>query len=108
MNILLLALIGFNIINLIDKVTTYIGLNLGFYELNMVTNNLIVSIGLTSTLILQFSVGLIMSVGLYFAIKKVMRFMVPKISFFVGYIFVMVNYIFAVVSNSMHLMRYYI
>ena len=63
-------LIVFNILNVIDKITTYYGIKQGFIELNQRSLVLIDSFGLLFTRFLFVFVGIISSIALYLGISK--------------------------------------
>ena len=67
---LLVVLVLFNVLNIIDKVTTYIGMNMGFGELNKQVVFLFSQYGLLLTSVLQIVLVIGCSIIFYGLIKK--------------------------------------
>lgn len=63
-------LVLFNVLNIIDKITTYYAINLGFVELNPRTIELFNSIGLLPTLLFQVYVFLVFSLLLFLIVTN--------------------------------------
>lgn len=61
----LILFILFNLLNILDKFITYIGLQRGFVETNNITNKLIIEYGLKDALILKIILGLAISFVIY-------------------------------------------
>ena len=65
------VLILFNVLNIIDKITTYYGVKQGFWEQNIITAKFFGIIGILPTLILQVFIGLISSLLIYLVIINI-------------------------------------
>jgi len=93
-------LVVFNILNIVDKVTTYYGIQLGLGEQNVITIKFFNLIGILPTLILLTFVGVIASLSIYSSIVKLS----PKIKhiekiFILPTIFLSLIYFEAVINN---------
>lgn len=64
------SLVIFNILNVIDKITTYYGIKQGFIELNSKSMVLINTLGLILSQFLFIFIGIIASISFYLGIKK--------------------------------------
>ena len=101
---LLYVIILFNLLNLIDKVTTYFGLRKGFVESNQITINLITSYGIANAMILQFIMGVIVSFVIYFIIKIFQDYKYT-LSTIGGFSYLSVAYFMALINNISLLWR---
>ena len=97
------SMIIFNILNFLDKLTTYFGMKLGFIELNSRATYLFENYGLLQGILLQFFVALLGSIFIYFVIVKSLRFLVIQIPILFGYLIITINYLLAVISNIYYL-----
>lgn len=107
-NILLIfSLLVFNILNFFDKLTTYIAMNLGgFIELNSKAVHYFSTYGLLQGILLQFVVGLIFSILIFYITLKFLKLVYLRIPIIMGYFYVIINYSIAVFGNIYYLMRY--
>ena len=93
-------LIMFNILNIIDKITTYYGIKQGFWEQNVITSKYFNLIGVLPTLALQFFLGLIASFSIFLAINYLSKRAnyITKLAI-IPTIFISLIYFEAVINN---------
>lgn len=94
---LLYFLIIFNIFNVIDKITTYIGVSSGFIETNTRMVHWFNILGVLPTVIIQTFIVAVCSFGVYFAITRGLTFL--KKALIVPNSYLISNYFLAIVSN---------
>lgn len=103
---LLASVIIFNLLNFLDKLTTYFGMQMGFIEQNNIASNLFYEYGLLQGVLIQFFVAMAGSIIIYFVLIKSLKFLAVRIPMLLGYVYVTINYFLAVVSNVYYLARY--
>jgi len=78
--LLFYTVLSLNFLNLIDKITTYIGMNAGFLEMNQRAVYFFDMLGVSTALMIRGAVVIIASVMIYAGIKKLsekMRYAIP-------------------------------
>lgn len=90
-------LILFNVINVADKITTYFGINQGFYETNKITVELIQKYGLLNTVLIKITLTIIFSIMIYTQYKKVPVALRNILKY--GTFSIIVLYSFALINN---------
>ena len=103
---LLFLLIGFNILNFFDKLTTYFGMNFGFVEMNDKASYYFSTIGLSRGIFLQFFVAMIGGIIIYYAMIKFLKLLSIRIPVILGWFYITINYLLAVISNIHYLVVY--
>ena len=103
---LLVSIIVFNVLNFLDKLTTYFGMRMGFIEMNDIASNLFSEYGLLSGILIQFFVAMVGSIAIYFVLVKSLKFLAVHIPIILGYAYITINYLLAVASNVYYLVRY--
>lgn len=96
---LIFTLVFFNILNFIDKVTTYFGMRIGLGEANLKTIYFVDTIG-NPFFVISILFVLIASISIYYSINKIsekIKYANPFIT--IPVIFLIGFYLFAVVNN---------
>ena len=102
---LLSVLVVFNVLNFLDKLTTYFAMKLGFMEMNSIAEVMYNS-GIIQGALIRFFVAMIFSIIIYVTLVKSLKFLFVHIPALLGYAYVTVNYLLAVISNVYYLARY--
>ena len=101
---LIVSLVAFNLLNFFDKITTYVAMNLGgFVEMNSRAVYFFNTLGVPTAITIRFLIASFFSLLIFIVTFKFLKFIYLRIPVIMGYLYVTINYLIAVISNNYYL-----